>query len=307
MGELEKSKRGGKGHWCKMLPNGNDLFWQWKSIYEELLDPYTKTVDQKYFFPILDTQLKCCKKTGTSLSIVILNIQNLPNFINNILQLETYLLIKDITNKIRKRLSVEDMLFYDGSQTFLFLFPKTDKENVRNLTNDIKKDIEQIYLNDTPLTIKGGYAEFPTDAIDPVELQECAKKALAVAGHFNKNRIIGYFNERRKSIRVPMQVETRYIAPGFCERLACSRNISETGIMLSGMPDLPLGDNIKITFSLPKITENKITVMAKTIWNKIILHTGKIDTGLCFTCIDDRAKEQIGNFISGTLPPFVHL
>lgn len=300
-------KRGGGKAWCKMLPDGNDLFWKWKNIYEELIDPFTKTVEEKYFRPILDTQLKYCKKTGAPLSIVILNILNLPNFTDNILQLETYLLIKNITNKIRKRLSEEAMIFFDGSQTFLFLFPKTNKENIHILADEIEKDMEQIYLNDAPLTIKGGYAEYPTDAGNLLELQECAKKALAMASHSDKNRIIGYFIERRKTKRVPLQVEIRYTAPGFCERLTCSRNISEAGIMLSGLPDLPFGDNIKLAFTLPEITENKITLSAKTIWNKIISYTGKMDTGLCFTCIDDRAKEQIRKFTSGTLPPLAHL
>lgn len=290
-----------------MLPNGNDLFWKWKAIYEELQDPLTETVGDRYFPSILETQLKYCKKTDTPLSIAILHILTLQNLSNSTLTLETYLLIRNITNTIRRRLATEGMVFYNGGQTFLFLSPKTNKENIQKLTNEIETDLERIYLNDTPLTIKGGYAEFPTDAKDPLELQECARQALDIASQSSNNRIIGYFSERRKSQRTPIQVEVRYTQPNSCERLTCSRNISETGIMLSGMPDLPLGEDIKLTFNIPNISQSKITIIAKTIWNKLSLHTGKMDIGLCFTCINDTAKEYIRRFISDTIPPLVHL
>lgn len=292
--------------WDNMLPNGNDLFWKWKAIYEELQDPFTETIGDKYFSPILEAQLKYCKKIGIPLSIAILNISaSCSSKCTSIL--ETYSQIRNITNTIRKRLSTKDMIFYNGGQTFLFLFPKTNKENIQKLIDGIETDLEQRYLNDTPLAIKGGYAEFPTDANGPLELQECARKALTAANQSTNNRIIGYFTERRKNPRVPLHAEVRYTIPDFCERLACSRNLSEIGIMLSGMPDLPLGEGIRLIFNLPDAIKSKITVLAKTTWNKISLQTGKQDIGLCFTYINDTAKEQIRRFITNAIPPFVQL
>lgn len=281
-----------------MLPSSNDLFWKWKLIYEELVDPFTKTVTDSYFFPILETQLKYCNKINIPLSIAILDIQNLPSLTNSNLTLDIYLLTKDITSKIRKKLSPFDMIFYNGNQTFLFLFPKADKENIQKLLDSILDEIENIYSNKNPLIIKGGYAEFPTDAKDGKELEECAKKALSIANQLNKNRIIGYFTERRRNYRAPLVVETRYTAPGSLERLTCSRNISETGIMISGMPDLKLGEGIKLVFNIPNTINYKIMTFAKTIWNKIIFNTDKINIGLCFTDINNEAKEQIKKYIA---------
>lgn len=281
-----------------MLPNGNDLFWKWKAIYEELMDPFTGTVGDKYFSPILDTQIKYCKKINTHLSIAILNVQNLPSVPNSNLTLDTYLLTKNIINKIRRGLPPEGMLFYNGGQTFLLLFPKIDKAKIKKLLDNIETDIENLYLNEPPIIVKGGYAEFPTDAEDPAKLQDCVEKAFNIASQSNKNRIIGYFTERRNATRIPLIVETRYNAHGFHERLTCSRNISETGIMLTGMPDLQLGEGIKLVFNLPIIIQSQITVLAKTIWNKICSETGKMDIGLCFTNINDTAKEQIKRYAS---------
>lgn len=289
-----------------MPPNNDDQFWKWKAIYEELLDPFTGTVADKYFSPLLETQLSYCKKIGIPLSIAILDIPNLPNSPNSTLTLEGYLLIRSITDKLRKILTIKDMVFYNGGQTFLFMFPKSNKEDAQRLVNNIETEINQLCLRDIPLAVKGGYAEFPTDANDSAGLQECAKKALTIAAKSN-NKTVGYFTERRKSARIPLLVEVRYAVPNSSERLTCSRNISEAGIMLSGMPDLKLEGDIKLIFSLPGINKSQITILAKSIWNKINVNTGKMDIGLCFSSIDSTAKEQIKKFITSTPPPIVNL
>lgn len=272
------------------MPPDNDIFWKWKTIYEELLDPFTGTVQDKYFYPILESQFNHCKNNNIPLSIAILNIQTLPHT----LTLKEYQLITNITNLIRKILSKEDLLFYNGEQTFLLILPKTDKKSAKELADGIAMDI----------AVKGGYAEFPTDAEDLFELQECAKKALATAIQFNNNKIIGYFTERRKTNRATLQIEIRYTAPGASERLTCSRNISETGIMLSGMPDLVLGEEIRLTLNLAL---QRIAILAKTVWNRINISTGKMDIGLCFTSVNDTAKAVIKRFISTIIPPVVKL
>lgn len=289
-----------------MSPDGNDLFWRWKAIYEELQDPITEVLGDRYFPTILETQFNYCKKQGAPIGIAILDIQNLPNYKNRISTLEAYLLIRNITNIIKKGLTQEDMVFYDGNHTFSFLFPRTNKGDIQKIVYKIEMDLEKIYQNDIPLVIKGGYAGFPVDANDPLELQECARKALIIANKSINNRIVGYFPERRKNPRIPLQIEVRFLSPNSPEHLTCSRNISETGIMLSGIPDLPLGDEIKLIFNLPKTTQSTVTILAKTIWNKISLHTGKMDVGLRFVYINDTVKSEIRRFIAGIHPPVVH-
>lgn len=120
-----------------------------------------------------------------------------------------------------------------------------------------------------------------------------------------------HFTEKRNKTRIPVQVEVRYTAPESVERLACSRNISENSIMLSGMPDLKLGNGIKLTFSLPGYFGNKIEVLTKTIWNRISNRTGKMDIGLYFTEISRTSEELIKRFITvskpETFPPIIHL
>lgn len=296
---------GEEGNGKDMPSNNDDLFWKWKTIYDELLDPFTGTVADKYFSPILETQFSYCKKIGIPISIAILDITNLPNPPSSTITLESYLLIRNIIHKIRKISSKNDMVFYNGGQIFSFIFPKSNKENTQRLVNNIEEEIGQLFLKDIPLSVKCGYAEFPQDADDPVGLQKCAKNALAIANQSNK--VIGYFNERRKTTRIPLQIEVRYIVKGSPERLTCSRNISETGIMLSGMPDLKLGEDTKLIFNLPEINKSPITISARAIWNKTNAATGKMDIGLCFTSFDINTMWQLKRFITNAPPPIVNL
>lgn len=288
-----------------MLPSKKSPLWNCQSIYEQLLNPFTQTVASEYFIPILKRQLQYCRKTQQLLSLAIIKIPNLPNIRRSELNLVNSTLLRKIISTIRIHLRPTDMLFYDGAQEITLLFPKTKKDNVQKLLNRTKNALKEIYLGNNALTIKAGYAEFPTDSVDFIRLQDCAAKALNLAAQSQENRIIGYFTERRKYVRAPLRIEVRYTAPEDYKHITCSRNISEGGIMLSGIPDLPQGNNIKLTFKLPNIVGTKISVKAKTVWNKICQKTDKMDLGLCFTYINPTEKHLIKEFIQGATPPII--
>lgn len=304
-----------------MLPNNNNPLWNCYSIYEKLLNPYTQTVGSEYLIPILKKQFQYSKNSKQSLSLAIIRIPEAPGITANpALNPKTPTLLNKIITKIRNDLRPPDMMFYDGRKEITFILPHTNKKNSQKLLNRIVKDLQQIYIGDIPLLIDGGYAEFPADSVNFIKLQECAARALNIALQSKENRIIGYFTERRSSVRIPLKIEVRYTAPETGKRIACSRNLSEGGIMISGMPDLVQKGTIKLSFNLPNVMGSKIEVAAKTVWNKIHAKTGKIDIGLCFVYSDNTeeqpsgllpsfrtAQKAIREFILNTPPPIVPL
>jgi GGDEF domain-containing protein len=280
----------------------------WKTVYEELLDPITTAVDSVYLPAILENQLNFCKKTNSKLSLAVLRILSLPMHNTNSTIFRTYTMARNITNKINEILKPDNMIFYDGVQTFSFLLQNTDKPETFTLLKNIETALEKMFLsNGTPLLLKCGYAVFPTDAKEKDQLQEHALKALIDSTNAPGNRIMGYFDEKRHFRRAPLQVEVRYYTENSCERLTCSRNISEEGIMLNGLSDLPTGKEVKLSFCLPYTIGKKITLIAKTIWSEICQSTGKINIGLFFTDINSISKEHIRDFIKTSLPPIIHL
>jgi len=100
----------------------------------------------------------------------------------------------------------------------------------------------------------------------------------------------------RKDIRVPFMAEVTYIAPGSNERLTCSQNLSENGILIKGASNLPVGKNIKLIFRLPHSSKKEVIVTAKSIWGKFIYLTGKVNIGLKFSDIDNITQEQIRKY-----------
>jgi len=299
--------RGG-GRIGNMFPQDSNLFLKWKAIYEELLDPITTAVDAKYLPALFEEQLNYCKANINPFSIAILRIFSLPSYNTNSSIFNTYTSVRNIISKIKENINQNDMIFYDGVQTFSFLFPNTHKAEADIMLEKIKDELEKLYAeNNLMLSLKGGHAEFPSDNSSTEGLQECAYKALLSSTNINGNTILGYFNERRKAKRASLKIEVRYCGQDNCERLTCSRNISEEGIMLNGLSDLPLGEEIKLRFNISNRINTTFTLTAKTLWNHICTTTGKMDIGLCFTDISSAAKDQIKNFISTIFPPVVHL
>lgn len=291
-----------------MFSQNSNLFWKWKKIYNELLDPVTTAVESKYLPAILENELNYCKTTSYPISIAILKILSLPTHNTNSSIFKTYTLVRNIIGKIQEKTDENDLIFYDGIQTFSFLFPNKDKTDSYKLLNDIEIELKRIQLeNKMPILLKGGFAEFPSDADNASKLQECAYISLINSNNISGNKILGHFNERRKFKRAPAYMEVRYKAENSCERLTCSRNISEEGIMLNGLPDLPLGNEITLKLTIPNTVENKIILTARTIWNSICSTTGKMGIGLYFTDINYSSKEQIRKFVSTIFPPIVHL
>ena len=290
-----------------MQSHSNKLFHKCKTLYDKLLNPLTGTADYKYFLSVLENQLKYCRENGSPLSLVIFLVSSLSPLGENGRSLEFYARARKITAKIKKHLAKKDIIFYNSDRTFPILFPQTDKQKVKVQVDNIQRAMEQIYIGNTPLTVKGGYAEFPTDAEESDKLNEYAHQALEMACRSSGSDIIGYFTEKRKSFRIPLKTEVRYGAPESHQRLTCSRNISQNGIMLNGMPDLPLGKNIHLTFSLASNLQKQITVTARSVWDKICARTGKMDIGFCFTDMNNTAQEQIRSFIHSISPRITKL
>jgi len=290
-----------------MHPYRSKLFHKCKLLYNKLLNPLTGTADCKYFAIFLENQLKYCRENNSPLSLVILFIASLPPLNEKGRSPEFCAQTRKITAKIKNNLTRKDIVFYDGDQTFTILFPRTDKQRVKTQAESIQNAMEQIYIKNIPLTVKGGYAEFPTDAQKPDKLNKFAQHALKMARQSPSNNIVGYFTEKRKSFRFPLKTEVRYKIPESHQRLTCSRNISENGIMISGMPDLPMGKNIRLTFKLPSSLQKQITITARSVWGKICARTGKMDIGLSFSSANNPAQEQIRSFIHNISPRIIKL
>jgi len=297
----------GEGRDCeeKMLFIPNNPLWIHNNIYKQLLDPCTYTVPSEYFIPIFKNLIEYYKEFENNFTVAILHLKNLPNLKKSEQKTKDTILLAKTLTSIRSMLRPLDMIFYNGKQEVLFLFPNTNKQNTKILLNRIRTDLERI--NNTKLKIKGGFAEFPVDSANLIKLRKYALKALKESHNFKENKIIGYFHEKRLYPRKPIQIETRYETNENIEHIACSRNISEGGMLISCLPNVAFNNNIRVSFKIPRVHSNKITVTAKKIWSKLHKKSGTIDVGLCFIKVGASAKQKIKYYMLNNFPPIVSL
>lgn len=281
-----------------MLPKDGSSLQLWQ-IYEQLLDPITHTIPKRYFLPLLTSQLLYCKLSQQPLSLAIVEIQNFNNTSKWRANLESDTLIKNIISTIKKNLRNGDALFYNKAQQFILLLPQVNKHAVKRLLGRIEDNLTDIHFDKEPLIIKAAFAASPEDTTSPITLEKCALEALDVAKQSTplENRTIGYFTEHRNSTRIPLTVEVKYKLTGKKRHLVCSHNISESGINISGISDLPVGSNVELTFNIPGVKKTKIATTATPVWNEMNLANHTIDIGLSFTNLSKEVKEQINKFI----------
>ena len=95
-----------------------------------------------------------------------------------------------------------------GGDEFVMLLPDTDKKEAMGLAErirtEISKEIIVIENREVRLTISGGIATYPDDALSGNGVFECADNALYQAKRFGKNIVLLHEPEIRRSRRVEL-------------------------------------------------------------------------------------------------------
>lgn len=93
-----------------------------------------------------------------------------------------------------------------GGDEFAILLPETDKKEALDLAERIRTEINETILavenKEVRLTVSGGIATYPDDALSGKELFTCADKALYQAKHFGKNNVRLHKPEKYRVRRV---------------------------------------------------------------------------------------------------------
>ena len=92
-----------------------------------------------------------------------------------------------------------------GGDEFVILLPETDKNEALELAERIRTKINRemfvVETSEIRLTVSGGVAAYPDDALSSKELFKCADKALYQAKHFGKNIVLQHKPEPRRDSR----------------------------------------------------------------------------------------------------------
>ncbi len=239
-----------------------------KVLYTSIIDPLTGLYNERHFQTITEAELKRAKHFNTTLTIIFLDIDNFGIYTGLYGHETSSISLKQMAFIIRKSCRQEDLLFRLRKNRFLLLLLNISREGARRVAERVRKNVHDTRFRgeekipSKKLTVSGGMAIYPDDGKNSHTLITAAEEALSTAKESGRNRILEYSAKRRKAPRIKLLVDAKYRIEGRKDikpQLVSIQNLSESGALVLGKSDLPLGNNISLGFKLPSGQSIKAT------------------------------------------------
>lgn len=154
------------------------------------IDNLTGLFNQTYFREILTKEIARCKRYKRPCSVVIFDVDDFKHINRQYGYTKGDELLLDISNILIKNIRNVDIPGRFAGEEFSVLLPETLKDGASVMANRILKLVaESVSIEDFPVTLSAGIAQFPDDAENEVELVERALQALRLIQRKGKNRV----------------------------------------------------------------------------------------------------------------------
>jgi diguanylate cyclase (GGDEF)-like protein len=231
-----------------------------KTAYTSIIDPITGLYNNKYFNIIVEAELKKAKQYSLPLTIMMLDMDNFGNYMALYGHEMGDVALNEVSIVFKNNCRKEDMIFRLQKNRFAILLLNISREGSHKFAERLRVNIEEHNFKGADklplkkITISGGIAVYPDDGKNSQTLIIASEEALNTAKQSGRNRILEYSIKRRQTPRISIEIEGKYQIEGRKDlkpQLVTIKNISESGILIAGPNDLPLGGIIVLTFKLP--------------------------------------------------------
>jgi diguanylate cyclase (GGDEF)-like protein len=156
-------------------------------------DGLTNAFNHRYFQEKLTEELKRAQRSGSTFSLLMLDIDEFKKFNDQYGHQMGDRVLKHISDTVRKTIREIDVFARYGGEEFIIVLPETSRDGARNAAQKIRELVEM-----RPLIAKGkrydvtlsiGCATFPFDGTDKDSLIQEADKALYTAKKEGRNRV----------------------------------------------------------------------------------------------------------------------
>lgn len=172
-------------------------------LYEQTLllsytDFLTRLWNHGYFQAELIKHLEETAKNNTTLSLIMLDIDDFKNYNDTLGHQAGDLILKETAKILKENIRKKDTVARYGGEEFCIILPNTDKPAAENISENVREVIKNYFSNKrdpvgfSNITISAGVASFPLDAKDKHELILKADLALYTAKKNGKNRTCSY-------------------------------------------------------------------------------------------------------------------
>lgn len=147
-------------------------------------DGLTGLFNRRYFNELVNIEINRLKRAPSSLSLLMLDIDNFKNYNDNEGHPAGDEVLKKCAKVFRNSVRTMDIVCRYGGEEFVIILPQTDKAGAQIIAERLRKQAE-LFL---PTTVSVGIATLPQDAQSIEDLVQRADDALYQAKKSGKNK-----------------------------------------------------------------------------------------------------------------------
>ncbi len=179
-------------------------------LYEEMcslsiMDGLTSTYQRRHLMTLLTHELKRLSSRHESCSILMVDIDHFKRFNDDFGHLVGDILLRKLSQALQENLRPMDLMGRYGGEEFLIALPQTKLEEALQISERIRKNIEQkdfiVYEKLFKLTLSMGVSYFPDDSEDLSSLIQMADQALYEAKQSGRNQVKFYYQKEKEGVQ----------------------------------------------------------------------------------------------------------
>jgi len=265
-------------------------------------DSLTGLYNRGYFQDTLSGEMSRSRRYDTEFSILFLDLDDFKNVNDTLGHLAGDFVLKKVANLIISEKREEDVVARYGGEELVVILPETNKVNTIIKAERIRKKIQDMPLvfdgKKIDITVSGGIASFPQDALEADRLINCADQALYRAKAEGKNRICLYSIDKRQYVRIDFagKVKVQQLGKwvGQSQTFALGKDLSLSGILFESENSMEMGTKIQLEVPIPS-KDNPIILVGTVA--RVEVFEDHYDIGVSFVQLQGADRRELSSFL----------
>ncbi|MFH1217351.1 MAG: diguanylate cyclase [Pseudomonadota bacterium] len=266
-------------------------------------DRMTGLYNRAYFDESIIREVARAKRYDTDLSILFLDLDDFKTVNDNFGHPAGDYALKQISQALIQTIRSEDIASRYGGEEIVIILPETSKTTALILAERIRSLIESIQLQfddkKIPITVSGGVASLPIDAMQAKDLVSFADQALLQAKAAGKNIIKPYSPNKRRFTRIDffttILVKQISMNKSPVPIPANAKNLSLTGILFESQTPFDIGTKIQLQIPLDEF--NETLLILGTVVRIEVFGNNQYDIGVSFLEMDHNSKNEVSRYL----------
>jgi diguanylate cyclase (GGDEF)-like protein len=266
-------------------------------------DSLTGLFNRQAFDETLEREINRARRHGLDLSILFFDLDDFKNVNDSFGHQAGDEVLKKVARIVLDEKRSEDVAARYGGEEVIVILPETDKFSALVLGERIRQKVEKAVFHfkskKVRLTISGGLASFPLNAVRAEDLIKCADSALYRAKGSGKNNISFFSEDKRRYLRIDLNKKVKVREIGFNEgetQTARGKNICIGGILFENDFPIPIGTKVQV--HIPTDRKKPLFIIG-TVVRVESYADNQYDIGvsISFLEMDKAIKEEISKWL----------